>query len=374
MKKLIIINVLLAAFFTGFSQDSLNLQKLSGWTSTDASRYNDCWGYTDSTGNEYAILGSNWGTHFLNITDPTNPIEINSFIGKNSNVTWRDFKTYKQYAYGVADFSGNSLQIFDLSNLPTSVSLIYDEDSLTTSAHNIFIEGDRIYLPANRIGGSARALDILSLADPTNPTLIRSMDNNTFFGSCAQCLHDVYVKNDTAYCSAGNAGMYIYDLTDINSPQLISIINGYTEQGYNHAAWVNEEYGTMIMADETHGSGLKSFDISDITNPIEKDVFRTVAGAIPHNPFIVGTEAVVSHYHDGVQIFDISDPSNVSQKYFYDTYPDNAANDHSGYEGDWGVYPFFESENVIASDISYGLFVLGRVNDVSVVGDISHHA
>ena len=266
------------------SQDSLNIQKLSTWTSSVANSYNDCWGYTDSLGNEYAILGSSWGTHFIDITDPTNPVQIDSFIGRNSNVVWRDFKTYNHYAYGVSDNSPASLQIFDLQYLPDSVVMIYDEDSLSERAHNIFIEGDRIYLPSNRRGAVSRPLDILSLADPTNPTLIRGM-NSAFFGNCNACLHDIYVNNDTAYCSAGTAGLYIYDFTDLNTPQLISFIDGYSEEGYNHASWVNEEYGTMVMADETHGSGLKSFDIRDLANPVERDVFRTYPGAIPHNPF-----------------------------------------------------------------------------------------
>ena len=94
--------------------------------------------------------------------------------------------------------------------------------------------------------------------------------------------------------------------------------------------------------------------------PIQ-ELFHTI-------PFIIGTEAIISYYHDGMQIFDISNPSNVTQKAFYDTYPDNAVNNHAGFEGDWGVYPFYPSENIIASDITYGLFVLGKTHDVRIEG------
>lgn len=362
MKKITLLLFISMLFLSVLAQDSLNITRLSVWISDSASSYNDCWGYS-ANGREYAIVGSNWGTHFVDITDPTVPTEVGSFAGRVTGAVWRDFKVYGNYAYGVCDGPGNSsLQIFNLANLPSNIIKVYDEDSLSTRAHNIFIEDDRIYLPSNKRSGSGYALDILSLSNPTAPTLLATMDNS-YFGGCSGCLHDIYVKNDTAYCSAGNAGLYIYDLTDPLTPALISSITGYSEQGYNHASWVNEEYGTMVMADETHGTGLKSFDISDITNPTETDVFRSNVGALPHNPFIRGTEAIVSYYHDGVQIFDISNPSNVTQKAFYDTYPDNPGN-YSGYQGDWGVYPFFESNNIIASDISYGLFVLGKVNDV----------
>lgn len=361
--------LILFLFFWGYSfaQDSLNFTKLSRWTSSNAVAYNDCWGYTDGAGREYAILGSNWGTHFIDITNPTTPIECASIIGLSSatNVIWRDFKTFGQYAYGVCDgYGASSLQIFDLSGLPGTVTKVYDYDSLSTNAHNIFIEGDRIYLPGNRRGGNYYQLDIISIANPTNPTLLNTM-GSSWFGNCGTCIHDIFVKNDTAYCSAGTSGLYIYDLVDPMNPILISSITSYSEQGYNHASWVDEDNRVMVMADETHGSGVKTFDVSDITNPVETDVFRTYAGAIPHNPFVRGTEAYISYYHDGMQVFDLSDPQNVTQKAFYDTYPDNAVNNHSGYDGDWGVYPFFQSRNIIASDITYGLFVLGKINDVN---------
>lgn len=335
MKKILISIIITIAYLNSNAQDSLNFTSLSTWTSPDASAYNDIWGYS-SNGREYAIMGSNWGTHFIDITNPQTPVEINSFIGDNSNVIWRDYKVSGNYAYGVADNFGNSLQIFDLSNLPISVTKIYDNDSLSSSSHNIFIENDRVYLPSNRNSGGINALDILDISNPTNPKHLFTM-GNAYFGNCGGCLHDIYVKNDTAYCSAGTSGLYIYDLTDINNPTLISSIIGYSEAGYNHASWVDEDGVTMVMADETHGSGVKTFDLTDITNPIELDVFRTYPGAIPHNPFVRGTEAYISYYHDGMQVFDISDPSNVTQKAFYDTYPSNAPNNHGGYEGDWGV-------------------------------------
>ena len=65
------------------------------------------------------------------------------------------------------------------------------------------------------------------------------------------------------------------------------------------------------------------------------------------------------YYMDGVQVYDITDTSNPVRVGYYDTYPDNGATFFgSAYEGCWGVYPFLPSGNIIASDITYGLFVL----------------
>ncbi len=45
--------------------------------------YNDIWGYADGSGNEYALLGVQTGTSIINITNPSNPVEIAFIPGTN---------------------------------------------------------------------------------------------------------------------------------------------------------------------------------------------------------------------------------------------------------------------------------------------------
>jgi len=47
----------------------------------------------------------------------------------------------------------------------------------------------------------------------------------------------------------------------------------------------------------------------------------------------------------------------LSEIGFFDTYPEN---DNAAFDGVWNVYPFFESENIIISDIDRGLFIIRR--------------
>ena len=75
---------------------------------------NDCWGWTDpQTGKEYAIIGLDNGTAFVDISDPINPI----FTGKvpilTSTSVWRDIKVYNNYAFIVSESSGHGLRIFN---------------------------------------------------------------------------------------------------------------------------------------------------------------------------------------------------------------------------------------------------------------------
>ncbi len=365
MKKNLARLVLPALFFlcvcnVQAQNDSLNMSKIGGWSdNTFGTYYNDIWGF-EKDGREYAIMGSNHSTYFIDVTDDT-PVLVGAFPGSSNDVVWRDYKVNGDYAYGVADGNDtNSLQIFDLSGVPDTIIKVYDSLQFTNSCHNIFIDNDRLYMGINKRDGGSYALDILSISDPEKPTFAGNVPS-TFFGGSA--IHDIYVRNDTAFCSGEYTGLYIMDLISLNAPKLITSITTYADQGYNHSSWLSDNGKTMVMADEVpNGLALKLFDISDITSPIYLTQFESNDAATPHNPFFEDGYIFVSYYHDGVQVFDPTDVRDVKQVAYYDTYPDNNNSPDPypdrEYEGCWGVYPFLPSGKIIASDITYGLFVL----------------
>ena len=85
----------------------------------------------------------------------------------------------------------------------------------------------------------------------------------------------------------------------------------------------------------------------------------------PHNPFIRGDYLFCSYYHDGIQVFDVSDPLNPFTAAYYDTNPTDTA--YSGFEGNWGTYPFLPSGLILASDILTGLYVLELDSSISLL-------
>ncbi|MDX5348019.1 MAG: choice-of-anchor B family protein [Hymenobacteraceae bacterium] len=362
LKKLLYLWLFYLLIIPSFAQEQLtasNMKLLSNWQLPEVGvYYNDIWGYS-ANGREYAIIGSNAKTNFVDVTNPTDPVLIASFFGNDSNVVWRDFKTYGHYAYGVADGGKNSLQIFDLQYLPDKVVKVYDSDFPTRSAHNCFIDNGKLYLISNRSNQHGFvAADVYSLVEPTLPRYLGTF-RSTFYND----FHDVYVKNDTAYCSAAYKGMVMFNIKDINNPVLLGSISSYPYQGYNHSSWTTSDSKILVMADEVpQGLPLKIYDISDFSQPKFLSTFQStpggpgVTGSTPHNPFIYGDHVIVSYYHDGVQVYNISDPKNPVRVGYYDTYPDNS--DFSGFRGCWGVYPYLPSGNIIASDITHGLFVL----------------
>lgn len=348
---------------------SLNVTFHSNWDDDNLpghfyGTYNDVWGYVDSNGREYAILGSASYIHFFDVTDPDNPVLIDQVLG-GSQTVWRDFSTYQNRAYAASDASSEGIHIFDLSNLPDTIIKTNQVTEFFTSAHNIFIDeaNGRLYAAGINIGADLVVLDIAT--NPDEPILLGSVSLPN-----AGYVHDVYVRDNIAYASHGNANkLVIWDFNDPANPEYIA---SFESNGYNHSSWLTDDGNTLVFADEVPtGLPVGILDISDMANdnlelytyfkfPLLAPVDE---GSTPHNPYILGDYVYVSYYEDGVQIFDISDPSNPGVAGFYDTYPSNT--NYNGYAGCWAAYPFLPSGNFLASDMANGLFVLEFEESVS---------
>jgi len=355
--KFILIVLLCFAMQVGKTQISQNMNLLSTWQ-TGNRAFNDVWGYVDTNGDEVGIIGSRSHFYFVDISDPTEPELIDGFAG--GNVTpWRDMKSYSQWAYGVCDNCNEGLSIFRLGDSPASngVEFVSQTTSFFSSAHNIFVDEQhgRLYV----IGSNTQRNGVIILDIKTNPEAPILLGAVNVVGGY---MHDLYVRDHIGYGSSEGRGLYVYDFSNPNFPQALGSLTNYPQQGYNHSSWLNPAGDVLIMADETHNTSLKAVDVGDLSDIQVTDLFRSellapaVTGSIAHNPFVRDNYAVVSYYHDGVQVFDISNPSNVQQVAWYDTFASNTS--YSGFSGCWGTYPFLPSGLILGSDGASGLFVL----------------
>ena len=126
--------------FTLVSQSNLNLELIGSydWPNTEGS---DIWGWVDTEGGEYALVGLNDGISCVNISDPANPIE--EFHIADMNSTWRDIKTWENYAY-ITTEANAGLLIVDLTDMTGStfwrVNTFFNSSGATlecTAAHNL---------------------------------------------------------------------------------------------------------------------------------------------------------------------------------------------------------------------------------------------
>ena len=97
-----------------------------------------------------------------------------------------------------------------------------------------------------------------------------------------------------------------------------------------------------VMMDENHGYDVKILDVSDFNNITEISIFNsgTNPHSMAHNGIIKGDLLYISYYHDGLRIFDISDPYNPNQIVYYDTYTPNNYNSYKGALGSISIFTF----------------------------------
>ncbi len=351
------------------AQDFYKMKLLSNYNNPNLPKvdvtdiWNDLTGYYDAkTNREYIICGSTDSVYFFDITNPSKMILVDVESGKSIYARNRDFETYKHYAYCVSDQASGigGLQIFDLQYLPDSVHKVYESNALGTLTHTIFIDSavGKMYMSSNMGPFGFSALDVISLANPEQPVLqtrlkipVRPSGNEIF-----NRVHEMYARNDTVYLSCEQSGLFIFDLRDTNNHALIGSITAYPDQGYNHSSWLDKSGKHIMFTDENMGMDVKIFDIQNLAEPKYLSQFNSNASAMPHNAFWYGDFAYVSAYHDGVRVYDVSNPSYPIEVAWYDTHPEKPEN-YSGYKGCWGLYPFLPSKHIIASDLTAGIFV-----------------
>src|SRR5690606_37719074 len=172
-------------------------------------------------------------------TNPATPSVCAYVPGVSQNCVWREVKTYQNYCYIASDAcQPNAFQIVDLQYLPDSVKVIHNDSSLFTLGHTLWVDQDMLYVGTTTFGNGKgySPMTVWSLDDPENPSLIRRLekDDNT-----VSEVHDMYVRNDTVYASAGWQGIRIYELDRADSSfTQIGSYNNYGNIGsYNHSSF-----------------------------------------------------------------------------------------------------------------------------------------
>ncbi|MBP6311322.1 MAG: choice-of-anchor B family protein [Flavobacteriales bacterium] len=313
------------------------------------------WGYTDEAGNEYAIVGVNGnnndpgGVAVVDVTDPANPQELFFYPGPAS--IWREVKVYNDHAYVTTEANSGGLTIVDLSPLPQSTALpatVWQAPDWETS-HALFIdENGRLYLFGSSRGvGGAIMYDLT--VDPMEPVEVGAFEQ--------WYVHDGYARGDTLYAGHIYDGFFsIVDVSDPAAPVLLG--TQPTPNNFTHNVWLDDSGDHLYTTDERTNSYVGSYDISDPTDIQLEDQLQSDpgSGTIPHNTYWLDHYLVTSYYTYGVVIYDVTHPENMIEVGHYDTSP-NFQGD--GFNGDWGVYPYFPSGNLICSDIERGLVILG---------------
>ncbi|UCG24889.1 MAG: choice-of-anchor B family protein [Chloroflexota bacterium] len=351
----------------------LPLNQIGGTSSQSAA--NDIWGWTDSlTGKEYAIVGLVFGTSFVDISDPANPIYLGELPTHGAfGSSWRDIKTYADHAFIVSEANQHGMQVFDLTQLRnvTNPPVTFSETAhynKNASAHNIVINEDSGY--AYIVGAAGKnncsgGLHMVNIQNPTNPSFAGCFSSDGYTHD-AQCVNysgpDADHQGKEICINSNEDTVTIVDVTNKSNPVQLSR-TGYGGSEYTHQGWLTEDQIYFLLDDELdesnlgHNTRTRVWDVSDLDNPSLVGFFDNSTPSIDHNQYVKGNFSYQANYRSGLRILDITDVANgnLSEVAFFDIYP---ADDAARFNAAWSNYPYFDSGIVVVSGIEQGLFIL----------------
>ena len=346
MKYLFFALFLVSVAFASQAQLKLTLQANLPFPGKDLANIG---GYVDGQGNEYALVGTSTGLSIVDVTNPSLPVEKFTVAGPNS--TWREVKTWGDYAYVTTEGGSSGLQIINLTYLPDSIQVKFWTGTGAIAGqletiHALHIEDAHVYLFGTNLanGGPIMA----NLADPWNPGYVGQKGGSY--------VHDGYVRNDTLWaCHIYDGYFSAMNVANKSNPPVLA--QQTTPGQFTHNAWLNDDGSVLFTTDEINNSYLTAYDVRDVNNITELSRTRSqnpASNSMVHNTHILNDFAVTSWYKDGVVIHDVARPDNPILVGWYDTSPLSGG----GSNGCWGVYPYLPSGTIVASDMEEGLFVL----------------
>jgi choice-of-anchor B domain-containing protein len=346
MKRIIVILLLLSS--SVFAQSpGLNCNRVGYLPYSE--RLSSIWGYNAPNGKEYALVGAYSGASIVDISNPATPSEV-VFIPGGQTI-WRELKTWDKYMYVVSEQVNEGLLIADLSTITSGISYNYKllpvGNDTVRNAHTLYIdENGYLYLAGTNLFNGAPMIFDLN-PDPQNPVYL-GVAGNVY-------AHDMYVRGDTLWGAHIIAGYFsAYDISNKTSPQLLNIQN--TGFNFTHNVWLSDNSNYLFSTDERAGAYVESYDVSDLTDIRLLDRWKVSADnlPIPHNVHVINDYVITSYYTEGIVVLDGKHPNNLVLTNQYDTYLPFG----NGFLGCWGVYPYFSSGLIVASDINTGLHVI----------------
>jgi choice-of-anchor B domain-containing protein len=128
---------------------------------------------------------------------------------------------------------------------------------------------------------------------------------------------------------------------------------------------LTEDQRYYVMDDELDEGSVNTrtyiWDLLDLDNPQLIGTHVAATAAIDHNMYVKDGLVFQANYRAGLRILDAAEIASgtLSEVGYFDIYP---ANDSARFNGAWSSYPYYESGLIVVSGIEQGLYVLRYQN------------
>ena len=280
--------------------------------------------------------------------------------------------------------------IFDMTDLPervVEVGRIRQPDN-PGGFHNMFMYKHSSGTPMlfATSGPQAKVFDMArflespdsELADP-NRSLIGRVPVAQSEDMWSRGYHDFYVayhpesRQDRFY-GGGGSGYYVYNVTDVDNPQLLVTILGVPGVSWGHTFTPTPDGNFAVGETEFQFQPLRIFDlrpglsgeVDNIDEPV--GVWHADWKSLAHNHEVRWPFVFVSGYETGLSVFNMADPANPYTVAYFDTF-DGIHNDRGAalermgspytwnvYDGAWGIDVRNADGLIVVSDMTTGFW------------------
>ena len=338
---------------------------------------------------QYGPVGPK-GLDIVSIADPEKPEVLYEWRIEDQDLHQRtggmDVKHFKwgdryyvvqslQFGQGGPD-SDMGAVVLDVTGLPDAstvreVARIKEPD-LPGGFHNIFVykhSNMNVYLVATVSGPYAAVYDLGALVEGRGAEMVAQIplpDQGT--ENLRRGYHDFYLgyHPDTGtdrFYGGGFGGYYIYDVTDLESPELLTQIVQVSGIRSGHTFTPTPDGNFAIAETEYQYAPLRIFDLRPGLDG-EVPAIRSPIAAwtanwknLVHNHEVRWPYVFVSGYLDGLVVFNMMDPTNPMTVAHYDTYLGPPNSDRTPvFNGTFGVDIRNEDGLIVVSDMTTGFW------------------
>ena len=332
------------------------------------------------------------GTDIVDISNPYNPRVIYRWRIEDQDLHLptggMDVKHFKwngryyvvqslQFRQGGPD-SDLGAVILDVTGLPDpstvrEVARIREPD-LPGGFHNIFVykhSNGRVYLLSTVRGPFAHVYDLGMVVEGNveNALVARVPVPESAEGSGSRRgYHDFYVgfhpeSGTDRFYGGGTGGYYVYDITDLEHPSLLTQIVSVSGIRGGHTFTPTPDGNFAVAETEYRYAPLRIFDLrpglEGRTEAIRSPIAAWTANwkNLVHNHEVRWPYVFVSGYLDGLIVFNMMDPTQPITVAHYDTYlgPENSDR-YPVFNGTFGVDVRNADGLIVVSDMSTGIW------------------
>ncbi len=329
------------------------------------------------------------GTDIIDLSDPSNPHVIYRWRIEDQDLHLplggMDAKHFKwqgryyvvqstQFRQGGPDNDLGAV-VLDVTGLPDpstvrEVARVYAPET-PGGFHNIFIykhSNGRVLLVSTVSGAFANVYDLGRVVEGNVDTALIAQIPVPGAEGTRRGYHDFYLGFDTAteqdrFYGGGTGGYYVYNVTDLDNPELLVTLNGINGVRYGHTFTPSPDGRYVVAETEYQYAPLRIFDLKPAFDGEKTNIKSPISAwtadwqHLAHNHEIRWPFVFVSGYLDGLQVFSLMDPKNPETVGYYDTYLGSPNTErYSQFNGAFGVDVRNADGLIVISDMSTGFW------------------